>query len=312
MSLAIELRSADDAYEGTPWDLAAVVEALRAGRDRQDVRTAAAKLALPSREALREVIAKLRAALFPAHFGCHDLRHEAVDYFVGSTLDAALRSLREQVRRELRMLPQEARPSLGAAALTAAFAARLPEIQALLESDIRAALAGDPAASHRDEVVFCYPGISAILHHRIAHALTQLGVPLLARIIAELAHAETGIDIHPGARIGGSFFIDHGTGVVIGATSIIGERVRIYQGVTLGARSFPLDESGVVIRALPRHPVLEDDVVVYAGATVLGRITIGRGSTVGGNVWLTRSVPPHSQITQTQARPAILCEGAGI
>lgn len=178
------------------------------------------------------------------------------------------------------------------------FAAALPELRVLLDTDVLAAYHGDPAARSVDEVLLCYPGILAIIHHRLAHHLYQAGLPLLARISSELAHSATGIDIHPGAQIGPSFFIDHGTGVVIGETAIIGERVRIYQAVTLGAKRFPSDESGTLHKGLPRHPIVEDDVVIYAGATVLGRITIGKGSTIGGNVWLTRSVPAESNITQ--------------
>ena len=148
----------------------------------------------------------------------------------------------------------------------------------------------------------CYPGIQAMIHHRVAHRLYQLGVPLLARIVAELAHGQTGIDIHPGASIDEGFFIDHGTGVVIGETAVIGKRVRIYQAVTLGAKSFPTDEAGNPLKGLPRHPVLEDEVVIYAGATVLGRVTLGRGATVGGNVWLTHDLAPGAHITQAQSR----------
>ena len=160
-----------------------------------------------------------------------------------------------------------------------------------IEASADAAFRGDPAARSVDEIVLCYPGIHAVIYYRIAHRLYELGVPLLARIVSELAHSATGIDIHPGARIGNSFFIDHGTGVVIGETCVIGNNVRIYQGVTLGAKSFPLDENGNPIKGIPRHPIVEDDVVIYSGATILGRITIGRGSSIGGNVWLTRSVP---------------------
>ena len=155
-----------------------------------------------------------------------------------------------------------------------------------------------------DEVLLCYPGINAILHHRLAHLLYRAGLPLVARIIAEIAHGETGIDIHPGAQIGAGFFIDHGTGVVIGETAVIGERVRLYQAVTLGAKRFEQGEDGSLLKGQPRHPIVEDDVVIYAGATVLGRITIGRGSSIGGNVWLTRSVPPGSQITQASLQAA--------
>jgi serine O-acetyltransferase len=154
--------------------------------------------------------------------------------------------------------------------------------------------------------------VTAVIHHRLAHELYALDLPLLGRIIAEIAHGLTGIDIHPGAQIGGSFFIDHGTGVVIGETALIGERVRLYQGVTLGAKSFPLDDQGRPIKGIPRHPILEDDVVVYSGATVLGRITVGRGSSIGGNVWLTRSVPPGSRVTQAKVQSEVFAEGGGI
>ncbi|PTB21840.1 serine acetyltransferase [Trinickia symbiotica] len=183
-----------------------------------------------------------------------------------------------------------------------AFAQRLPEIRALLDTDVIAAYHGDPAAGSVDEVLLCYPGVLAMIHHRLAHELYRLGLPLLARIVAELAHAETGIDIHPGARIGAGFFIDHGTGVVIGETAIIGERVRLYQAVTLGAKRFPRNADGHLEKGLARHPIVEDDVVVYAGATILGRVTIGRGATIGGNVWITHDVAPGSHVTQASLR----------
>jgi serine O-acetyltransferase len=182
------------------------------------------------------------------------------------------------------------------------FAAGLPAIRGLLVSDLRAAYVGDPAATGYPEILLVYPGMMAVIHYRLAHALHRLGARFLARYISEIAHSQTGIDIHPGAEISGSFFIDHGTGVVIGETAVIGERVRLYQAVTLGARSFPTDEKGALIKGRLRHPIVEDDVVIYAGATILGRITIGRGSTIGGSVWLTQSVPPNSQITQAQLR----------
>jgi serine O-acetyltransferase len=169
-------------------------------------------------------------------------------------------------------------------------------------TDVRAAYEGDPAATSTDETIFCYPGILAITNQRVAHELYRLAVPLLPRMLTEQAHSATGIDIHPGATIGERFFIDHGTGVVIGETSMIGNNVRLYQGVTLGAKSFPLDEQGNPIKGIPRHPIVEDDVVIYAGATVLGRITVGRGSVIGGNVWVTESVPPGSKLSQASAR----------
>jgi serine O-acetyltransferase len=196
--------------------------------------------------------------------------------------------------------------------ITREFAAKLPSVRALPESDVRAAYEGDPAARSIDEVLFCYPGIVAITHHRLAHELHKLGAPLIARIISEIAHSATGIDIHPGAQIGGSFFIDHGTGVVIGETAVIGCHVRLYQAVTLGAKRFAIDDSGALIKGGASHPIVEDDVVIYAGATILGRITVGRSSIIGGNVWLTRSVPPGSNITQAQARSDVFVDGGGI
>ena len=174
-------------------------------------------------------------------------------------------------------------------------------MRVLLDSDVLAAYQGDPAARSVDEVLLCYPGVRALISHRLAHELYKLGLPLISRVIAELAHADTGIDIHPGATIGRGCFIDHGTGVVIGETAVIGERVRIYQNVTLGAKSFPTDGDGNLVKGQPRHPIVEDEAVIYAGATVLGRVTIGRGAVIGGNVWLTRSVAPGSLVTQADA-----------
>ena len=168
----------------------------------------------------------------------------------------------------------------------------------MLHGDVQAAYEGDPAAKSPGETIFCYPSIFAITHHRIAHELYKLNVPLIPRIISEMAHSRTGIDIHPGARIGDAFFIDHGTGVVVGETCVIGKCCRLYQGVTLGALSFQKDDHGMLIKGVDRHPVLENNVVVYANATILGRVTIGEGSIIGGNVWLTSDVPPNSKIIQ--------------
>jgi serine O-acetyltransferase len=265
----------------------------------------------PSRTALAAVARDLRAVFYPGHFGPADAQP---DDFVARTLAGALAALRAEIGRALAFASDtdSARIDARAAEIVRAFAARLPDVRALVDADIRAAFHGDPAASSIDEAVLCYPGVTAIFHHRIAHPLVGLEVPLVARILAEIAHADTGIDLHPGAVIGGSFFIDHGTGVVVGETCQIGARVRLYQGVTLGARSFPSDAHGNPIKGLARHPVVEDDVVIYAGATLLGRITIGQGSSIGGNVWLTRSVPAHSRITQAQVRSDVYDEGAGI
>ena len=264
----------------------------------------------PSRDALSEIVESLKGALFPMRLGPPDLRHESEDFYVGHTLDAALVGLVLQARLELRYLNRqqaldEAAIDVQAETAVKAFGASLPQIRRLLDSDVLAAYQGDPAARSVDEVLLCYPGVLAMIHHRVAHLLYGLGLPLLARIVAELAHGQTGIDIHPGATIGAGFFMDHGTGVVIGETAVIGERVRLYQAVTLGAKRFPTDAEGHLQKGLPRHPVVEDDVVIYAGATILGRVTLGRGATIGGNVWVTDDVPAGASVTQAslQNRP---------
>ncbi len=301
------------------WDLKAVVSALRTSREvTHSVRHLGRVRELPSREVIAEIVERLRAALFPTHYGNADLNDASIDYFVGDALNEALILLSEQVRRGLLFddkslasteaaageAPAGADGSLArrAAEITRDFAAALPDIRALIVSDLHAAFQGDPAATSISEILLCYPGTMAIMHYRFGHALHTLGVRLIARIIAEIAQSRTGVDIHPGARIGASFFIDHGTGVVIGETTVVGERVRLYQAVTLGAKRFPLDADGKLVKGVARHPIVEDDVVIYAGATILGRITIGRGSTIGGNVWLTHSVPPGSNLTQAQMR----------
>ena len=272
---------------------------------------------LPAAQPLITVVDGVIAALFPNLFGPPDLGEQTVDRFVHDRLQRALSILLDQVRHELcwtarRNRASEADLDVRAPHVVGQFAAALPGVRSLLESDVVAAYRGDPAAKSMDEVLICYPGVKAMMHYRLAHRLYELGTPLVARLISEVAHSLTGVDIHPGARIGGSFFIDHGTGVVIGETAVIGERVRLYQAVTLGAKRFAVDEQGALVKGTPRHPIVEDDVVIYAGATVLGRITIGRGSTIGGNVWLTRSVPPGSNITQALARAEVFDAGAGI
>lgn len=293
------------------WELDRVVAELRAVREKwresqQRSRDVGGR-ALPSRETLGEIVGALRGALFPMRLGPSDLRQQSEDFYVGFTLDSALNALLGQVRLELRYASRQAPVSeqeleASAVNIVREFAATLPSIRGILDTDVEAAFHGDPAARSVDEVLLCYPGIVAIIHHRLAHELYLRDLPLLARIVAELAHAETGIDIHPGASIGHSFFIDHGTGVVIGETAVIGDRVRIYQAVTLGAKRFEQDETGALQKGQPRHPIVEDDVVIYAGATILGRITIGKGSTIGGNVWVTRSVKPGSHVSQASSR----------
>ena len=272
---------------------------------------------VPSRRALTAMVEDLREVLFPGFFGTSQISEESLHYHVGSALDRAGRTLEREIHKGLSFecdkVPHGCEDcEQRAHTLTHQFLEALPEIRRLLAMDVVAAYRGDPAATCFDEVIICYPGLLAVTNHRIAHVLYRLGVPILPRIIAEHAHSVTGIDIHPGAQIDEQFFIDHGTGVVIGETSRIGKRVCIYQGVTLGAKSFPLDEEGKPVKGMQRHPTVEDDVVVYGGATILGKITIGKGAVIGGNVWLTNSVAPGSRVTQARSRDNVLTGGAGI
>lgn len=293
------------------FDIDSIVKSLhdirRDWRDAQKRSSEAGGREFPSRDAVIQIMDDLKSALFPMRLGPTDLRHESEDYYVGYTLESALHSLTAQAALELRYQMrhdgiEEAEVQKRAVTAVNNLAHALPDIRRLLDSDVLAAYYGDPAARSVDEVLLCYPGVLAMIYHRIAHQLYKQGLPLLARISSELAHAETGIDIHPGAQIGASFFIDHGTGVVIGETTVIGERVRIYQAVTLGAKRFPTAEDGSLQKGLPRHPIVEDDVVIYAGATILGRVTLGRGCVIGGNVWLTTDVPPGGQVTQADSQ----------
>ena len=259
---------------------------------------------LPSRTILTTTIDRLAAVLFPNRLGYLKFTDEDIDQYVKQTLEETLQDLSTQILRELDYTAEHETCSSitteKANTILHAFANKLPNIRNLLDKDICAAYEGDPAAQNADEVLVCYPGVAAIMYYRLAHELHSLGTPLIARMISEIAHSTTGIEIHPGAKIGPSFFIDHGTGVVIGETTVIGRNVRLYQAVTLGAKRFPVDENGALVKNILRHPIVEDDVVIYANATILGRITIGKGSTIGGNVWLTYSVPPGSSISQAQ------------
>jgi serine O-acetyltransferase len=271
---------------------------------------------MPSVEILKMIVENLRSVLFPGYFGISEFTIETIPYYVGSTLDMVSRNLLEQIKRGYCFSCDkdicESECFDRASELTEEFLKRLPHIRSLLSTDVMAAFDGDPAAKSHGETIYCYPSNKAITNYRIAHELYILEVPLIPRIITELAHSETGIDIHPGAAIGEYFFIDHGTGVVMGETTVIGRNVRIYQGVTLGAKSFPLDADGNPMKGIPRHPLVEDDVVIYAGATILGRVTIGKGSEIGGNVWLTHSVPPGSRIMQNGLKELIFSDGDGI
>ncbi len=268
---------------------------------------------MPSLEVLGEIMSRLRAALFPGYFGATRISLNSLRYHMSANLDSIFRLLSEQIRRGICFTcadTQQQCPQCGRDADEKAmeFLETLPRIRDLLAGDVKAAYAGDPAAKTPGETIFCYPSITAMTNHRIANVLHRLGVPLIPRIISEMGHSRTGIDIHPGAEIGEQFFIDHGTGVVIGETCIIGKNCRIYQGVTLGALSFAKGEDGMLVKGQPRHPILEDNVTVYAGATILGRVTIGAGSIIGGNVWLTRSTPPGARIVQQSSHKSDTAE----
>ena len=295
--------------DGLYWDLDGIVDGLRDARAQwrsaRSVHAEYGAYGFPSRMELDKIMVALCGALFPLRLGPSFVRIDNEDAFVAETLHTALSRLYGQIRHDLRYtLDDVDAADRRAEEIIGAFAADLPALRARLDADVEAAYAGDPAARSVDEVLLCYPGMLAIIHHRLAHRLHGLGATLVARIIAEVANSKTGIDIHPGATIGGSFFIDHGNGVVIGETAVIGDRVRLYQAVTLGARSFAVRPDGLLEKGVPRHPILEDDVVVYAGATLLGRITIGRGSIIGGNVWLTESVPAGSNVRQARTEQA--------
>lgn len=260
---------------------------------------------LPSREVIHEVICDLMDILYPGYWRRQNLHIGNVEYHVGDLIDGLHDKLTQQITRALRhedeCVAPEGRAQIDLEALSQQKAVellrRLPDLRRDLEEDVEAAFTGDPAAKNYHEVIFCYPGLEAVTVYRVAHELLLLGVPLIPRMMTEAAHARTGIDIHPGARIKPGFFIDHGTGVVIGETCDIGRNVKLYQGVTLGALSFPRDAAGNIIRGMKRHPTLEDEVVVYANATILGGDTVvGHHAVIGSNVWLTQSVPPHTVV----------------
>jgi len=264
---------------------------------------------LPSGPALNEIIELSRAILFPGFYGKSTINSHTLSYHIGVNVERLYGLLTEQILAGLcfdESSEEQANKELNAEKseqaqdIAARFIARLPHLREILSTDVEAAYNGDPAAQSYGEIISCYPVIKAITNYRIAHELLVLGVPLIPRIITEMAHSETGIDIHPGAQIGHHFTIDHGTGVVIGATCIIGNNVKLYQGVTLGARSFPLDEDGNPIKGIARHPILEDNVIVYSNATILGRITIGRDSVIGGNLWVTESTKPGEVLVQAK------------
>lgn len=258
---------------------------------------------LPSGKTLEEVVDLLRSILFPGFYGKSSVKPKILEYYIGVNVERLHKLLSGQILAGMCFMCPDANGSCHGHAeceqkaeqLAAELISRLPGMRETLAKDVMAAYNGDPAAESYGEVISCYPVIKALTNYRVAHELLRLGVPLIPRMMTEMAHSETGIDIHPAATIGEYFTIDHGTGVVIGATCIIGNNVKLYQGVTLGAKSFPLDGDGNPIKGIPRHPIIEDNVVLYANATVLGRVTIGEGSVVGANVWVTEDMEPNTK-----------------
>ena len=259
---------------------------------------------LPSSKALEEVIEIARSILFPGFYGKSSVNMQTLNYHIGVNVEKLHKLLYQQILAGLCIQKPKECESVEsvntivkkrAKDITMRVIEKLPEVRRVLATDVQAAYNGDPAAVSYGEIISCYPVIKALTNYRLAHEIFLEEVPLIPRMITEMAHSETGIDIHPAAKIGQCFTIDHGTGVVIGATCIIGNNVKLYQGVTLGAKSFPLDAKGNPIKGIPRHPILEDNVIVYANATILGRVTIGEGCVVGANVWVTRSMKPRTR-----------------
>ena len=273
---------------------------------------------MPSIDALSEIMSNLRSILFPGYYGKSRINSDNLSYYIGVSVDKTFHLLSEQIARgicfaqiENSTINCELNDKM-AREITVSFFNRLPEIREILISDVKSTYNGDPAANSFGAIIYSYPGLKATANYRIANALLSLKVPLIPRIITEMAHSETGIDINPGAQIGHSFTMDHGTGVVIGETCRIGNNVKLYQGVTLGAKSFPLDKDGNPIKGIARHPIVEDNVVIYAQATILGTITIGEGSVIGGNVWVTKDVAKNSRILQSVNRDVSFNDGLGI
>ncbi|RJO63778.1 MAG: serine acetyltransferase [Myxococcales bacterium] len=298
-------------------DIGAIVDRLHACNIRNGAVRNAARKPLPSREEIISIVETLRSVVFPRCFGPQHVEAASLKFHLGSMIDKIYHTLKEQIHRGLCFECDGTRESctqceVDAEEAAGRFIERIPEIAEMMNEDVQATFVGDPAAKSVDEIIFCYPGVTATLAYRIAHELYALSSPIIARIISEYAHTLTGIDIHPGARIGHKFMIDHGTGVVIGETTTIGANVRIYQGVTLGAKSFPLDADGNPIKGVKRHPDIQDDVIIYSGATILGPVSIGKGAVIGGNVWLTESVPAGTRIVQGRVSKEHFLDGAGI
>lgn len=268
------------------------------------------------RERIHRVLDILKTALFPGIYDQHPIDHDRINILIGNNLRDAAAELATLIEKVMEYQCQNRKCDQCdfrdlSGRITVDFLEQLPEIRKVLQTDITAAYNGDPAAKFNEEIILSYPSIEALSVFRIAHFLYNQGVPVIPRIMTEIAHQKTGIDINPGAKIGKYFFIDHGTGVVIGETAVIGENVKLYQGVTLGAKSFPLDSHGHPVKNVKRHPDIEDNVVIYAGATILGGDTrIGHDSVIGGNVWLTESVPPYSTVYNASPKPLIRSQTA--
>ena len=272
---------------------------------------------LPSVEQVKEIVRLAKSIIFPDYFNKRQPDETIRSYYIGVHMEELQGLLTKQIAHGLQFcedcenIKTKQQVYQEAERLTLEFLDALPEIKRLLYTDVQAMFDNDPAAPNYGEVIFCYPVMNTMTHYRIAHKLHELRIPVITRIITELAHSKTGIDIHPGAQIGEYFAIDHGTGVVIGETCIIGNHVTLYQGVTLGAKSFKYDENGNMLN-VPRHPIIEDNVTVYSNASILGRITIGHDSVIGGNIWVTHSVPPYSRIQQMKAVETNFDGGLGI
>ena len=265
----------------------------------------------PSVIVIERIIELLKQVIFPGYFGAEIRSRESRLYHVGVSMEALEKDLKEQICLSFRSFKGEDVKEETSDEIALKFIDTLPEIKRVLYTDIEAMSNADPAVTAYGEIIFCYPIVQVMLHYRVAHALLKLGVPVLPRIITEMAHSKTGIDIHPGAQIGEYFSIDHGTGVVIGETCIIGNHVTLYQGVTLGAKKFTYNENGTPVNT-PRHPIIEDNVTIYSNSSILGRITIGHDTIVGGNIWLTESVRPYSKVVQQKAVSETFIDGAGI
>lgn len=288
------------------------IETLSAQTDKEMAIIPDINTPLPSAETLRTIVETVKSIIFPGFFDKSQMGRNMRAYNIGVNMEMLYGLLVEQIERGLQFCNGKTSEEVAATAqeLAAQFINLIPAIKDALYDDVKAIFKNDPAAHNYGEVICCYPGLQAITHYRIAHELLEMNIPVVPRIITELAHSATGIDIHPGARIGKSFSIDHGTGVVVGETCIIGDNVTLYQGVTLGAKNFTLDNQGNAMN-IPRHPVIEDNVTVYSNTTILGRVTIGHDTVIGGNLWLTHDVPPYSCLRQGKAVTiATPCDGS--